>query len=240
MANNYFQFKQFTIRQDKTAMKVCTDACLFAAWVAEKIENQKSKVENILDIGAGTGLLSLMLAQKNNANIDAVEIDEDAALQAIENFAASPWNDRLTLFNLSIQLFNPATFYDVIISNPPFFVESLKSDVHQKNIAKHTETLSYNHLIEQVLQQLKPQGKFYLLLPFAEFKRFETIIGDQLHLVEKADVKQTPQHNFFRTMGVFTKQSSEQLLGETITIKDVSNNYTLGFVQLLKDYYLYL
>jgi tRNA1Val (adenine37-N6)-methyltransferase len=240
MANNYFQFKQFIVRQDKAAMKVCTDACLFGAWAASKVENGKSKVENILDIGAGTGLLSLMLAQKTNAQIDAVEIDEDAALQAQENFSDSQWKERLALYKTPIQHFNPSCAYDVIVSNPPFFIQSLKSDLHQKNLAKHTESLSYDDLLVNALKLLKPKGKFFLLLPFEEFKRFETIAAQQLYLVEKTDVQQTTKHNFFRTMGVFTKQKSKEFIHKTISIKDEHHNYTPRFIELLKDYYLYL
>jgi tRNA1Val (adenine37-N6)-methyltransferase len=240
MANNYFQFKEFIVKQDKAAMKVCTDACLFGAWAASKIESEKCKVENILDIGTGTGLLSLMLAQKTNAQIDAVEIDEDAALQAQENFTNSPWEERITLHKNSVQSFNPTNAYDVIISNPPFFIDSLKSALHQKNLAKHAETLSYNDLLKNVVKLLKPQGKFFLLLPFEEFKRFETTATHQLHLVEKVDVKQTTKHNFFRTMGAFARQESKEFAHEIISIKDEHNHYSSRFIELLKPYYLYL
>jgi tRNA1Val (adenine37-N6)-methyltransferase len=198
------------------------------------------KVENVLDIGTGTGLLSLMLAQKTDAQIDAVEIDEQAALQAQENFTNSLWKERLTLYKTSVQHFNPTNAYDVIISNPPFFVQSLKSDLHQNNLAKHAETLSYDDLLVNILKLLKPQGRFFLLLPFEEFKRFETMAAYQLHLVEKADVSQTTEHKFFRTMGIFTKQESREFMHETISIKDEHNNYTHRFIELLKDYYLYL
>jgi tRNA1Val (adenine37-N6)-methyltransferase len=240
MANNYFQFKEFIVKQDKAAMKVCTDACLFGAWTASKIESERWKAENILDIGTGTGLLSLMLAQKTDAQIDAVEIDEQAALQAQENFTNSLWKERLTLYKTSVQHFNPTNAYDVIISNPPFFVQSLKSDLHQNNLAKHAETLSYNDLLVNILKLLKPQGRFFLLLPFEEFKRFETMAAYQLSLIEKANVKQTTKHNFFRTMGVFTKQSSTEVITETISIKEEDNHYSSHFIKLLKDYYLYL
>jgi len=248
MPNNYFQFKQFKVYQDKTAMKVCTDACLFGAWTASKIESGKWKVQNILDIGTGTGLLSLMLAQKTNGQIDAVEIyamylnqyDEDAALQAEENFTSSPSKERITLYKTPVQHFDPTSAYDVIISNPPFFIQSLRSEAPQKNLAKHTESLSYDELLINVLKHLKPEGKFFLLLPFDEFKRFETIATQQLYLLEKADVKQTTKHGFFRTMGVFTKHPSKEFIRETISIKDEHNNYTEQFIELLKDYYLYL
>jgi tRNA1Val (adenine37-N6)-methyltransferase len=221
-------------------MKVCTDACLFGAWAATKIDSSKSIVENALDIGAGTGLLSLMLAQKSNALIDAVEIDDSAVWQTQENFENSPWKERLSIYKGPIQKFTTTNTYDVIISNPPFFIQSLKSDVHQKNVAKHTEALSYRQLIENVLRLLKSDGKFYVLLPYQEFKTFETICNDRLQLIEKADIKQTAKHGFFRTMGIFARAASKELSSEIIIIKDGDNKYTDQFQSLLIDYYLYL
>ena len=119
MSNNYFQFKQFTIHQDKCAMKVCTDACLFGAFVANEIQDKT--INHILDIGAGTGLLSLMLAQKSNAAIDAVEIDKSTYEQAEENISQSSWKEKITVYNSGIADFYSNYKYDLIISNPPFF-----------------------------------------------------------------------------------------------------------------------
>ena len=126
MSNSFFKFKEFTVHQDKTAMKVCTDACLFGAWAAKQIEIFDLK--NILDIGTGTGLLALMLAQSSRAKIDAVEINELAAEQAAANFCNSPWNSQLYVHQKSINRFTQEQNkpYDFIISNPPFFENQLK------------------------------------------------------------------------------------------------------------------
>src|SRR6185369_1848613 len=121
MSNSYFQFKQFTIHQDRCAMKVTTDACLFGAWVAEKVKSQKSKIKNLLDIGTGTGLLSLMYSQKNsNCTIDAIEINEEAYEQAKENVAASPFAEQVHVMKGDVRTFLLDKKYDLIISNPPF------------------------------------------------------------------------------------------------------------------------
>src|SRR5882724_12429409 len=121
MSNHFFQFKQFTIHQDHCAMKVTTDASLFGAWAEESVRSREPGVRNILDIGTGTGLLSLMLAQRINADIDAIEIDEAAAEQAIENTEASAWKERITVINADAKNYSFPKKYDCIISNPPFY-----------------------------------------------------------------------------------------------------------------------
>src|SRR5688572_25058776 len=134
MPNTYFQFKQFTIHQDRSAMKVTTDACLFGAWCATEI-NQDNK--RLLDIGTGTGLLSLMIAQKNKLLIDAVEIEEQAAVQAVENVKASPWKESVHVIHKNIRDFNSEKKYNYIISNPPFYENELSGERMEKNIAHH-------------------------------------------------------------------------------------------------------
>src|SRR6476620_3970566 len=139
MSNTYFRFRQFTVHQERTAMKVCTDACLFGAWVASEIRNED--LERVLDIGAGTGLLSLMIAQNSDAVIDAVEIDDHAYSQVVDNFSSSPWNDRLRVHHCSVQQFEPGCKYDLVISNPPFYEHSLRSPDSKKNMAMHSTHL---------------------------------------------------------------------------------------------------
>jgi tRNA1Val (adenine37-N6)-methyltransferase len=162
MSNDYFRFKQFTIRQDKTAMKVGIDSVMLGAWTT--IDGSE---KNVLDIGAGTGLLAMMIAQRNpTTKIFAVEIDEQASQQAAENIAASDWNDRITVVNTDIRTFalNPDDF-DLIICNPPYFEKSLKSHNSQRNYARHNDSLSFADLIDCVHRLLCRSGRFALIIP---------------------------------------------------------------------------
>lgn len=238
MSNNYFQFKQFTVQQEKSAMKVCTDACLFGAWVAECMKEQQPA--SILDIGTGTGLLALMLAQKTTATIEAVEIEQDAFLQAGENFEASEWKERLQVNHTDISRFGPEKKYDLIISNPPFFEDDLKSLQQNKNAAKHDSTLTLLALLEKATALLHEQGMFAVLLPHHRTAYFTGLCEQKgLFCKVQAMVKQTPAHAYFRSMLLFTfnqTATNEQV----ITIKDEHGKYSRTFTDLLKDYYLYL
>ncbi len=239
MANTYFRFKQFTVHQQNAAMKVCTDACLFGAVVADQVKTKSSA--GILDIGTGTGLLSLLLAQKVPAQIDAVEIDEAAYKEAKENFNASPWKERLHVFNQNILFFSSDKKYDCIISNPPFFENDLKSSNENKNAAKHDTTLTLQQLFEVAQKHINEDGMFAILLPY---HRFDEAIGEAgkqgFYPVKKILVKQTPAHHYFRAILLLRKQPPSLLHEETIEIKDEAGNYTAAFAGLLKDYYLYL
>ncbi|MBV9963005.1 MAG: methyltransferase [Parafilimonas sp.] len=225
-------------------MKVCTDACLFGAWAANSIQNSKVKIKNCLDIGIGTGLLSLMLAQKlNNAKIDAVEIDEAAAQQAKENFEASAWKERLNVYNLAIQQFVNSAIrqfkYDVIISNPPFYENDLKSNDTKRNIALHSAELKLDVLLQVADELLNDEGLFFLLLPFHRLSEFEILMNEIFFIREKALVKQTTKHDYFRCMLMLTKKSTTSSQSEIIILKE-KNEYTDDFKNLLNDYYLYL
>lgn len=241
MPNNYFQFKQFTVQQEHCAMKVCTDACLFGAWVAEKVKSENSKVKSVLDIGTGTGLLSLMLAQKTQASIDAVEIDKAAATQAQQNFDASPWKERILVHNNSIQELHQIANqpYDLIISNPPFFENNLKSDDSKRNLALHSSELSLEELLNAITIHLNRDGLFAVLLPFHRTSYFEKMAGAKYCLHEKVLVKQTAKHNYFRSMLLFGTTQVEAIEKEII-IREEGQQYGNAFIKLLKDYYLYL
>ena len=222
-------------------MKVCTDACLFGGWMGEAINNYKNKIHNSLDIGCGTGLLSLMLAQNCNTFIDAIEIDKDAAEQAKENTSATPWRDSIKIHNESLQAFIPEKKYDFIFSNPPFYEADLKSVDAAKNAAKHDSTLTLNELIEFISMHLNETGLAAILLPYHRSIYFEELLASHsMNIVEKVSVKQSPKHNHFRSMFLFSKSNANQTIIKELTIHDEERNYTDDFKTLLKDYYLHL
>lgn len=240
MPNTFFRFKQFTIHQQNAALKVSTDSCLFGAWVANKVVDKKHEVNTVLDIGAGTGLLMLMFAQQCNALIEGIEIDKPSYEQAKENLLASPWANRLQLYFGDVKEFVFDKKYDLIISNPPFYENDLKSDLANRNVAMHDEGLKLDELIRIAEKNLNPEGKFAVLLPYFRAERFiKTANEHNLHLNRRMDVKHTPDHSFFRAMLIFGKQKSEPEI-QSMAIKDENDHYTSVFVGLLKDYYLYL
>ncbi len=223
-------------------MKVCTDACLFGALVADcNPDSYRESTANCLDIGTGTGLLSLMFAQKNNSvKIDAIEIDKEAAIQAKGNVAASPWADRIHIFNEDILVFDPGKLYDCIISNPPFFEDDLQSPDKAKNKAKHNNSLSLIQLVQVIDIHLAADGFFAVLLPYQRVEYFITEATKAgFHLNKQILAKQTMKHKFFRGILFFSRKEKEFEKSEII-IKDTNHNYTSDFIALLKDYYLYL
>lgn len=225
-------------------MKVCTDACLFGALVANCstcLQKGRLPVIHCLEIGTGTGLLSLMLAQKNsNIQIDAVEIDGPAAEQATENITASPWAGNIRVFNGDILNFSPHKKYDHIICNPPFFEDDLQSADKAKNNAKHNTSLGLLQLLKVVDDHLLPEGFFAVLLPYHRVGYFvEEALRTGLHLSKQVLVKQTMKHKFFRGILFLNRQKREPEFNEII-IKDGNHNYTPAFAAALKDYYLFL
>jgi len=220
-------------------MKVCTDACLFGAFVADRFQRTNAKFR-VLDIGSGTGLLSLMLAQKNAAaEIDAVEIDKGAAEQSKENFRNSPWKDRLHIHHQSIQEFGINT-YDLIISNPPFYEHDLKSENSRRNLALHSAAFGLDDLLDVIQKHISNHGKFAVLLPYHRSANFinHALLKD-LYLEEEISVKQTSKHPYFRSMLLFGR-NKVQTKHSDICIKEKNDKYSSEFVELLKDYYMKL
>lgn len=242
MPNPFFRFKQFTVYHDRTAMKVTTDACLFGAWCSELIRNGSFHKDTALEIGAGTGLLSLMVAQKNEIEIDSVEIDASAADQANENIKASSWKDRVFIHHADILHFAPHKQYDCIFSNPPFYEHEIESVSNQKKLAHHGLGLKLDQLFVTISSFLKQEGIFFLLLPYKRITEIEQQLKKyQFSVLNKTLVRQSLLHQPFRIMlfgtnGKINKPAKEHI----ISIWDESRQYTPEFVDLLKDYYLYL
>jgi tRNA1Val (adenine37-N6)-methyltransferase len=232
MPNTHFAFKQFNIHQDQTAMKVTTDACILGAYSAVK------NTTNILDIGTGTGLLPLMLAQRSEAKIDAVEIDKNAYYQAVANVNESVFKDKIIIHHTSIQEFITRKRYDIIISNPPFFQNHLKSETVSRNNSIHTDTLSFEDLLEVVLRLLNPNGTFVVLLPLYESLVFEQLaILQELYPQKKLTIRHRKGSKILRIITTFGRIKKE-IINEELIIKNPDESYTSDFQGLLKDYYL--
>ena len=228
-----FKFKQFSILQEKSAMKVGIDGVLLGAWA------NVSSSECILDVGTGTGLLSLMAAQRSGATIDAVEIDEDAFHEASFNFMKSKWESRLHCFHGSFQEFETRRQYDHIISNPPFFEKSLKSDDKKKNLARHTDTLTLSVLLGKSKSLLSKEGKISLILPADQETKIEDCAKERgLYVTRKCFVHPFPESTANRIiveLGLFEKKISI----ENISVRNKStNSYSEEFRELTRDFYV--
>lgn len=241
-----FQFKKFTINQDRCAMKVGTDGVLLGAWCP--IDNNPF---SILDIGAGTGILSLILAQRSNAEhpslqgvmaqqIDAIEIDEDAYEQCVENFESSPWGDRLFCFHAGLDEFmeEPEEDYDIIISNPPFYTEDYKTENEQRDLARFSDALPFEDLVEAANLLLSENGIFAVIIPFKEEEKFIALAKDfELHPFKITRVKGTPTTEIKRSLLAFSKTQKQTLVDELI-IEMARHQYTEEYIDLTKDFYL--
>lgn len=225
-------------------MKVTTDAALFGAWVSKQTETRKPGAETVLDIGTGTGLLALMYAQKNpEANIDAIEIDEEAAAQALENVEAFPKKNRIQVINADARVFSFHRKYDLIITNPPFYENELQSDTVKTNIARHGKELSIKKMLNIIKDNLKPEGFFCLLLPFKRNAEIRGLLSEHGFTVPQMTfVRQSVKHDYFRIMltGELRTEKKEQTRFDEISIWNERQQYTPEFEEFLKDFYLHL
>jgi len=244
-----FRFKQFSVQQNKCAMKVNTDGVLLGAWA------NVSEAKSILDIGSGTGVIALMLAQKNTeAIVDAIDIDEYAYEQAKENFEHSKWNNRLNAFHSSLQNFavspplaevarafqrdGGGCIYDIVISNPPYFVDDLKTGNQQKDLAKHSTALTYEELLSGINLLLQETGKAFLVIPIFNVPLIEAIgEKENLFISKLAEVIAVTGKNPYLVLLQLEREKKEPVK-ETITIQDADCNFTAQYKQLTKEFYL--
>lgn len=242
--NNYFTFKKFRIEQGECAMKVTTDACIFGALIAKSLKSRDS--QSTLDIGAGTGLLSLMAAQNSHAKITAVELDKAASQQAASNFVASPWGDQLQLINSSIQTFSTTIKqrFDCIISNPPFFQQSFKGDDQRRNMARHTDSLSFSELATAISKHLTNSGEAWILMPVEPTQRFlEAVALTGIVLTKQIGLRSSnrhPNHRYILVLQHLSHNKPQEIREETVTIYDQVPHYTDDIRQLMSPYYLTL
>ncbi len=234
-----FKFKEFTIHQDKTAMKVGTDGVLLGAWCSVD-----SYPDTILDIGSGTGVISLMIAQRSDAmTIDAVELDENAYEQTVANFEESDWGDRLYCYNATFQEFageiqEEEETYDLIVSNPPFYTDAFESENASRNKARFTSSLSFEELIIGVSKILSENGTFAVVIPFKEEESFIALAKENtLFLNRVCRVQGNETSEVKRSLMEFSFNETE-LKEERLIIEIERHQYTQAYIDLTKDFYL--
>ncbi|MDR2806351.1 MAG: methyltransferase [Dysgonamonadaceae bacterium] len=232
MSNTYFQFKQFIVRQDWCAMKVGTDGVLVGAWT------DCSGAKTILDVGTGSGLIALMLAQRSDALIDAIDMDENACRQAGINIEGSPFASRLRVVHQDLLQYFPGKPYDLIVSNPPYFAHSLKSPDLRRTAARHTDTLSLENLLAKSYQLLSPAGRLSLILPAGNFDEVQTIatrVG--FYLTRKTAVSAVEHRPPKRVLLEYAKTAAP-LTEDDFFIETADRTYSARYVELTKAYYL--
>lgn len=235
MSNSYFSLKQFTIWQDKCAMKVGTDGVLLGAWVS--IEGAK----RILDVGTGTGLIALQLAQRcPEARITAIEIDREAALQAKENVLRSPWPDRVAVECCDFTDFTSTKKIDLIVSNPPYFVDALRCPDAQRNLARHSDGLNYEVLFGHSAPLLNKDGQISVIIPYeAEKLVVDAAWKNGFSPIRHTDVYTKPGKPCRRQLLSFA-MGMPKFGRDSLYIEDENGHYTPEYVALTKEFYIKL
>lgn len=229
-----FRFKQFAVRQDRCPMKVGTDGVLLGGWAEVRPGDRR-----MLDVGTGTGLIALMLAQRSAARITAVDVDAECATQAAENFAASPWADRLDAVAVAVQRYDPVERFDLIVSNPPYYVDSLLSPDEGRNTARHAAGLPFGELAAAVVRLLAPGGRFALVLPPVEMQRFRSAALGRLYPVRWTEVYSTPRRGVRRILAEFCTTPVPPPEPSRLVIElGGSDSYTEDYRRLTGDFYL--
>jgi tRNA1Val (adenine37-N6)-methyltransferase len=234
MSNTWFQFKQFRIEQQRSALKVGTDGVLLGAWC------EVSGAERILDVGTGTGVISLMLAQRSDAKITAVEINEDACLDAKHNFQNSPWSERLSLHSGDFNIFwkSRALSFDLVVCNPPFFKQSLKSFDPASSVARHDVMLTFEQLIDGAKKLLTEQGRLAVILPIEALDDFrETARLAGFYLGRKTTIIPKVGKPPKRVLLEFSVSATYPESDELVILID-QQRFSENFIELTKEFYL--
>lgn len=232
MPNPYFSFKQFTVYHDRCAMKVGTDGVLLGAWA------DLASSARILDIGTGTGLIALMMAQRCPASITAIDLDEAAVEQAVENVLRSPWKERIYVHQQDVCSYHPEVCFDTIVSNPPYFVDSLKCPDSQRNTARHTDTLNAADLLAKVKELLTPEGRFSVILPADQTEMLiHMAAGEGLYPSRHTAVITRPGLAPKRSLLEFRKTKTA-LQADELVIELDRHVYSEAYIALTRDFYL--
>ena len=235
MSNDYFQFKQFTIQQDKCAMKVGTDGVLLGAW------SDVEKAGRILDVGTGTGLIAIMLAQRCNAHIDAIEIDEQACKQAVKNAGECPWHERINIYNISFQEYFTDNIpqYDLIVCNPPYFSNSLKAPDERRSIARHNDHFPFDDFFLQCRNNLTKNGKLAIIIPILDLDE-KIKLGEENNLLvcRKTIIYPVLNKKPVRYLLEYSKLSDVLQEDHLVIESSERHNYTTEYKELTKGFYL--
>ncbi|NHF58544.1 methyltransferase [Flavobacteriaceae bacterium TP-CH-4] len=238
MKSDRFSFKQFTVNQNRCAMKVGTDGVLLGAW--SSLDNNPTL---ILDIGAGTGLIALMLAQRSAAEVvDAIEIDENAYEQCVDNFEASPWSDRLFCYHAGLDEFvdEIEECYDLIVSNPPFYPENVSSGNLARDVARQSQSLPFDQLLDAVSKLLSENGVFATIIPFKEEADFLGLaLSVNLFPKRITRVRGTPTSKIKRSLLELCRLETETRFDE-LTLEIERHKYTPEYIALTREFYLKL
>lgn len=234
MANHYFRFKQFTIHQDRCAFKVGTDGVLLGAAASV------GGAERVLDVGAGTGLISLMIAQRSGAMITAIEPDEGSFSQLVENVSASAWKERIEVINVTLQEYSlSGSKFDLIVSNPPYFADSIRNPDQRKSSTRHNDSLPQSELLAGVSELLSENGMFQVIMPYAEGT---VLIAEAalsgLYCVDILKIKPLPSSSVRRLVITFSRHKGN-IRERFLTIEHGQrHDFTMEYIELTKDFYL--
>jgi len=228
-----FHFKQFSVRHDRSGMKVGTDGVLLGAWV--NVENQK----NILEVGTGSGVIALVLAQRTGlqTHIAAIEPDQSSCQDALENFSASPWKDRVSLHRSRLQEFHSTHQFDLVVSNPPYFQDSQKPPDSRRELARHTESLSFTELLEGADRLLSTEGRLAIILPLVEANQFKQLASPRFQVIRVCQFRSRQHKPIERILFEFARQSPGEKVEELILYVE-GDRWTDEYNNLTQPFYL--